>query len=219
MLRAGACCAICCGAGCQPASSLRQVTNLPHGRAPETWWQAGRLPQFQRRKLLGNQGVVASEAACHPPLEVGRLAGWVAGTLPAQLRHRTSRDVARGTRPPGSGRSRAAGRRRGKGEGATQVRISVSFGRPVAGGIRDGPGIVEDAHGIAGDEEEEGQERQLGGHSRPHRYTTLGRSRSLVKCGPCLVPVASPPVAGASTCLADSGAIVDAASPDLPIFC
>ena len=27
--------------------------------APETPWQAGRLPQFQRRKLLENQGLVA----------------------------------------------------------------------------------------------------------------------------------------------------------------
>ncbi len=48
------------------------------GGAPETWWQAGRLPQFQRRKLLEVKDLWRLGQPANPP---SKLAGWQADRL------------------------------------------------------------------------------------------------------------------------------------------
>src|SRR6266540_2760188 len=60
----------------QPAGEKRQVANLPHGGgAPETRWQAGRLPHFQRSKWLVTKELCRWRQPANPP----KLAGWQAG--------------------------------------------------------------------------------------------------------------------------------------------
>src|SRR5262249_52815972 len=66
----------------RPARCALVRAARPLGRVPETQWHAGTLPPITRHKLLDLQELVSTEAACQPPLKLGRLAGWVAGTLP-----------------------------------------------------------------------------------------------------------------------------------------